>query len=285
MNRSVHERFCMAAARADQVADTATTRQQATSLQPAAEDSRSSTVILHTPAPEQPQQASQGQTEAAPEEDESGPPGRGSAEQTEASSNSEQIEQSATSAADDSPDTVREEKGVSCMQDTAGAEARQTQISREESAGTEEALGDYKSRLSRVNSGLSAGTDQPHVVYESVSQTQTVSQSDMPASASDLGSVRLLRPPLAAVQEGSAPMLGSLSFKPSSMQRVHDEGTRNYHSFSVSPQLHFQAALHTCITAHQSMLVTPTVMLHADVADQHVITHQHSCILPSSIRQ
>ncbi|KAL0051517.1 hypothetical protein WJX82_009027 [Trebouxia sp. C0006] len=73
-HNSVHERFCMAAAKADQVADTATVRQQATSLQPAAEDSRSSTVIFHTPAPEQPRQAaSQGQTEAASEKDESGP--------------------------------------------------------------------------------------------------------------------------------------------------------------------------------------------------------------------
>ncbi len=270
----------MAAAKADQVADTATTRQQATSLQPAAEDSRSSTVILHTPAPEQPQQAaSQGQTEAAPQKDESGPPGRGNAEQTEASSTSEQVEQSANSAADDSLDTVREEEVEPCRQDAAGAEAR------EEPAGTEQAPGDYKSRLSRVNSGFSAGTDQPHATFESVSGTQTVSQSDMPASASDLGRVRPLRPPLAAVQEGSAPMLGSLSFKPTSMQRVHDDGTTSYHSFGVRPQLHVQAAQHTCITAHQSMLVIMRVMLHANVADQHNITHQHNCIPSPNARQ
>ncbi len=189
----------MAAAKADQVADTATTRQQATSLQLAAEETRSSTVILHTPAPEQPQQAaSQGQTEAAPIKDESGPQGRGSAEQTEASSTSttEQIEQSVNSAAGDSSDAAGEEEDAPCRQDAAGAEARQNQIRQEETAGTEQAPG-----------------------------TQTVSKSDMPASASDLGRVKPLRPPLAAVQEGSAPMLGSLSFKPTSMQRAHDEGT------------------------------------------------------------
>ncbi|KAL0026027.1 hypothetical protein WJX79_002284 [Trebouxia sp. C0005] len=140
-HNSVHERFCMAAAKADQVADTATTRQQATGLQPAAEDSCSSTVIFHTPAPEQPQQAaSHGQTEAAPEKDDSGPPARGSDEQTEVLFTSEQIEQSANSAAGGSPDTARE---------------------------------------------------------------QEVEPS---------------------VQEGSAPMLGSLSFKPTSIQRVHGEG-------------------------------------------------------------
>ncbi|DBB10596.1 TPA: hypothetical protein ACH3X3_007109 [Trebouxia sp. C0006] len=192
-HNSVHERFCMAAAKADQVADTATVRQQATSLQPAAEDSRSSTVIFHTPAPEQPRQAaSQGQTEAASEKDESGPQGRGSTEQ---SSTSEQAEQSANSAAGESPDAAGEEEGAPCRQDAAGAEARQNKISGEDTAGTEQAP-----------------------------RTQTVSQSDMPASASDLGRVKPLRPPLAAVQEGSAPMLGSLSFKPTSMQRVHDEG-------------------------------------------------------------
>jgi len=199
LNCSVHERFCMAAAKADQVADTATIRQQATSLQPAAEDSRSSTVIFHTPAPEQPRQAaSQGQTEAASEKDESGPQGRGSTEQ---SSTSEQAEQSANSAAGESPDAAGEEEGAPCRQDAAGAEARQNQIRQEETAGTEQAPG-----------------------------TQTVSKSDMPASASDLGRVKPLRPPLAAVQEGSAPMLGSLSFKPTSMQRVHDEGTTSYSS-------------------------------------------------------
>ena len=224
----------MAAAKADQVADTATIRQQATSLQLAAEETCSSTVISHTPAPEQPQQAaSQGQTEAAPERDESGPPGRGSAEQTEASSTSEQAEQSANSAAGDSPDTAREEEGAPRRQDAAGAEARQNPISREETAGTEQAPRDYTNSPSRVNSGFSAGTDQPHATVESVSGTQTVSQSDMPASASDLGRVRPLRPPLAAVQEASAPMLGSLSFKPTSILRVHDEGTTGYHSFSV----------------------------------------------------
>ena len=220
----------MAAAKADRVADTATTRQQATSLQPAAEDSRSSTVALHTPAPEQPQQAaSQGQTEAASEKDESGPQGRGSAEQTEASSISEQAEQSANSAAGESPDAAGEEEVEPCRQDAAGAEAR------EEPAGTEQAPGDDKSCLSRVNSGFSAGTEHPHATVESVSGTQTVSQSDMPASASDLGKVKPLRPPLVAVQEGSAPMLGSLSFKPTSMQRVHDEGTTS-NSSGLLPQ-------------------------------------------------
>ncbi len=224
----------MAAAKADQVADTGATRQQATSLQPAAEDSRSSTVISHTPAPDQLQQvACQGHTEAAPEKDESDPPCRGSAEQTEASSTSVQIEQSTNSTAGDSPDTAREEEGEPCRQNAAGAEARQNQISGEETAGTEQVPGDCKSRLSRVNSGFSAGTDHPHGTFESVSGTQTLSHSDMPASAVDHGRVRPLRPPLAAVQEGSAPMLGSLSFKPNSMQQVHDEGTRSYHSFSV----------------------------------------------------
>ena len=219
----------MAAARADQVADTITTRQQATSLQPAAEDSGSSTVILHTPAPHHPQQVvCQGQTEAAPENDNGGPPGRGSAEQTEASSTSEQIEQSA-----DSPDAAREEEGAPCRQDAAGVETQQTQISGEETAGTEQSPGDYKSSLSGVNSGFSTGTDQPHATVESVSGTQTLSQSDLPASASDDGRVRPLRPPLAAVQEGSALMLGSLSFKPTSMQRVHVDGTTSYCSFSV----------------------------------------------------
>jgi len=219
----------MAAAKADQVADTATTRQQATSLQLAAEETRSSTVISHTPAPDNSQQAaSQGQIEAAPEKDESGPPGRGSAEQTEASSTSEQIEQSANSTAGDSPDTAREEQVEPCRQDAAGAEAR------EEPAGTEGITpGDDKSRLSRVNSGFGAGIDHPHATVESVSGTQTASQSGMPASASDQGRVRPLRTPLAAVQEGSAPMLGSLSCKPNSIQRAHDKGTTSYRSFNV----------------------------------------------------
>ncbi|DBA81597.1 TPA: hypothetical protein ACH3X1_007364 [Trebouxia sp. C0004] len=221
-HNSVHERFCMAAAKADQVADT-TTRQQATSLQLAAEDSRSSTVISHTPAPVQHQQAaSQGHTEAALGKNERSPGCRGSGEQTEALSTSEQIEQSANSAAGDSSDAAREEEGEPCRQDAAGAEARQQQISGEEAAGTEQAPGNYKSR--HVNNGFSAETDHPHDKCESVSGTQTVSQRDMPASASDHMRVRPLRPPLAAVQEGSAPMLGSLSFKPTSMQRVYDEG-------------------------------------------------------------
>ena len=225
----------MAAAKADQVADTATTRQQATGLQPAAEDSCSSTVIFHTPAPEQPQQAaSHGQTEAAPEKDDSGPPARGSDEQTEVLFTSEQIEQSANSAAGGSPDTAREQEVEPCRQDAAGAEAR------EEPAGTEQALGDYQSYLSGVSSGFGARIDQPHATCESMSGTQTVSESDMAASAGDLGRVRPLRPPLAAVQEGSAPMLGSLSFKPTSIQRVHGEGTTSYHSFGVRPQLHVQ---------------------------------------------
>ena len=54
--------------------------------------------------------------------------------------------------------------------------------------------------------------------------------------------------------------------------------TRSYHSFSVSPQLHVQAAVHICITAYHSMLVIMKVMLHANVADKHNTMHQHSCI-------
>lgn len=143
-------------------------------------------------------------------------------------------DRSANSAAGGSPDTAREQEVEPCRQDAAGAEAR------EEPAGTEQALGDYQSYLSGVSSGFGARIDQPHATCESMSGTQTVSESDMAASAGDLGRVRPLRPPLAAVQEGSAPMLGSLSFKPTSIQRVHGEGTTSYHSFGVRPQLHVQ---------------------------------------------
>lgn len=218
----------MAAAQVDQVAETAAVRQQATSQNPADGSSLTSTAISHTPAPDQPEKtSSHGQDKAALETESLTQQERVSVEQAEAQRPADEptsSEQRGSRRVEDLTDTDQDTDHASDSQGTGGQ-------AREE--GTTGGKG-----LQRASSRSSTGpshVDPSHAetdLSEGGSETgpgTSLSQADPAFSAaSDGKTVRPVRTPLAAVQEGSAPMLGSLSLKPTSLQRARDEGTEAF---------------------------------------------------------
>ncbi len=213
----------MAGVNADQVAETGAARQQSSQPSLAADAPPSTAVITDTTAPRHTRETkSEGQVQATCDSEQGSVLEGSCTDQTgpQLTAQSAAAEQSTHPVAEQESDASMEEDKHGVL---AAAETHRSPM-------------DFGRRLSHAASGSGASMDLARAGSGSgagfqLSQNDCTSTSlcasDMSLAAGAAGAenVRPARDPLAAVQEGSAPMLGSLSFKPASLQRMHDEGT------------------------------------------------------------
>lgn len=223
----------MAAAQIDQVAETAAVRQPSTSQNSAAGSTLTSTAISHTPVPDQPEQtSSHGQDKAALETEPRTLQEGVSGEQAEAQRPADESissEQRGSRRVEDPTDTDQETDHRSNSQATARGQAGEEEAREEglQRASSRSPTGPSLADPSHAETNLAGGGSETGL-------GTSLSQADQAfSSASDGNTVRPVRTPLAAVQEGSAPMLGSLSLKPTSSQKGRDEGTK---AFAATPR-------------------------------------------------
>ena len=211
----------MAAGKADQVAEAAAVQQQAAKPNSMADIPANNAVIAHTPAPDL---ASQSTIPTMIGADHAVGSALGQMLETGSSLPAElecsvkainEEEANVNPSADDSPRSA------------SGAEAGSPR--REEGSAVPAVSPSISGRpLSHADSGSSSGMHLSQAGSELPSGRQPhqkeYAATGVPSTGAGNDTGRPTRSPLAAVQEGSTPMLGSLSPKPILLSRMHSEG-------------------------------------------------------------
>lgn len=214
---SVHERFCMAAARADQVAETGSSKQPAAPSRQASDAAPGSAIVTHTAAPGRP--ANSGPQDRAKEASCSQ---EGTGMLDSLCSNSPAATAADGLTASTGSQISRLQAGDSALEP---AEETDPQASRQEDEGEETA----NPTTSQAAFHCSENSQAPPWYHNEDSIDPVVTDTlegpsgggkthgGASVSREEGRSQRPARTPLAAVQEAVTPMLGSLSFK----QAVH----------------------------------------------------------------
>ena len=210
----------MAAGRADQVAEAAAVQQQAAKPNSMGDIPANNAAIAHTPAPDL---ASQSTIPTMIGGDHAMDSALGQMLETGSSLPTElecsakainEEEANVNPAADDSPRSARAEAGSPRREEDSAVPAVSHSVSGRP--------------LSHADSGSSPGMHLSQVGSELPSRRQPhqkeYAATGVPSTGAGNDTRRPTRSPLAAVQEGSTPMLGSLSPKPISLSRMHSEG-------------------------------------------------------------